>query len=356
MFTSNFINPNPQENRMETQNKHWLPILLLILLIALAGWYYTQNPPAIPTAQEQPVTVLELTGPITDPNAELSGLGWHGEILILLPQYPDRFDEGDGALFALSKTDILHALDSSPQTPLEPALVSLTAPGLKETIPNFQGYEAIVFNGNQVFLTIEAGEGTDMQGYLVSGTISEDSSQITLDTSKVVEIPVGFPSDNHTDEAILIIENSVLTFFEINGADYNPTPAAHVFDFDLNPQGTIAFPNLEYRLTDAAADGENFWVINYFFPGDTDIAPSIDPLAETFGEGPTHAQQDQVERLVQMTYSPNGITFANSAPIQLTLDGNVARNLEGLVLLDTNGFLLVTDKFPSTMLMFVEMP
>lgn len=339
---------------MKNRNKHWLPIVLLILLIALAGWYYSQNPPVVASTPEQPVSILELAGPISVPEAELSGLAWHGKTLILLPQYPERFGKGDGALFALSKIDIQAALKFP--TPLGPKMVVLNAPGLKESIPNFQGYESIAFHGNQVFLTIEAGEGTDMHGYIVSGEISADSSEITLDTSNVVEIPMAFPSDNHTDEAILIMGDSVLTFFEINGADLNPSPTAHVFNLDLNPQGTISFPNLEYRLTDAAADGNTFWVINYFFPGDTDIAPSVDPLAETYGEGPTHAQQDQVERLVEMKYSPNGITFANSAPIQLTLDGDTARNLEGLVLLDGQGFLLVTDKFPSTLLMFVKKP
>lgn len=340
---------------MESQNKHWTPIFLLILLIAASAWYYSQNPPVAASATEQPVTVLELTGPIAVPEAELSGLAWHGETLILLPQYPERFGDGDGALFALSEIDIQAALRA--QTPLEPKPIILNAPGLKESIPNFQGYESIVFNGDQVFLTIEAGEGTDMHGYIVSGEISADESEIALDTSKVVEIPMSFPSDNHTDEAIIIEKDYVLTFFEINGADLNPAPVAHAFDFDLNPQGTVSIPNLEYRLTDAAAgSGNDFWVINYFFPGDTDLKPNVDPIAQKYGEGPTHAQQDQVERLVKMTYTPNGIILADDAPIQLTLDGDNARNLEGLVMLNEQGFLLVTDKFPSTLLMFVQKP
>jgi hypothetical protein len=340
---------------METQNKHWTPIFLLILLIAASAWFYSQNPPVSASTTEQPVTNLELTGPIAVPEAELSGLAWHGETLILLPQYPERFGEGDGALFALSETDIQASLKAD--IPLEPKPIILNAPGLKESIPNFQGYESIVFHGDQVFLTIEAGEGTDMHGYIVSGEISADESQITLDTSNVVEIPVAFPSDNHTDEAIIIEKDLVLTFFEINGAGLNSAPVAHAFDFELNLQGTVSFPNLEYRLTDAAADsGNDFWVINYFFPGDTDLTPSVDPLAQKYGEGPTHAQQDQVERLVKMTYTPNGIILADAAPIQLTLDGDNARNLEGLVVLEDQGFLLVTDKFPSTLLMFVQKP
>lgn len=338
----------PQHNRL------MLSITALIVLIVLAGWFYAQNGSRT-FAQEQEVINLELTGPITDPNAELSGLGWYGDTLILLPQYPERFADGDGALFAIPKADILAALDPAHQTPLEPTLVHLTAPGLKESIPNFQGFEAIGFHDDQVFLTIEAGEGTDMHGYLVSGTIDADLSEIVLDTSNVVEIPMAFPSDNHSDEALIVTNDAVLTFFEINGADLNPSPAAHVFDFDLNPQGTISIPNLEYRLTDAALDGDSVWVINYFFPGDTDLTPKTDPLAEKYGEGKTHAAQDQVERLVELNYSTNGITLAGSAPIQLTLDGDNARNLEGIVVLDNQGFLLVTDKFPSTMLVFVEM-
>lgn len=340
---------------MKTRHNHWTPIFLLILLIVLSGWYYSQNLPVAASATEQPVTILELTGPIISPDAELSGLGWHGETLMLLPQYPERFGEGDGALFALSKADILAALDGD--TPLQPALVMLNAPGLKESISNFQGYESIVFNGDQVFLTIEAGEGTDMRGYLVSGEISADASEITLDPSNVVEIPMAFPFDNHTDEAIIIQKGFVLTFFEINGAGLNSAPVAHAFDLDLNPQGTVSIPNLEYRLTDAApGSGNDFWVINYFFPGDTDLTPNVDPLAQKYGEGPTHAQQDQVERLVKMTYTSNGIILADNAPVQLTLDDDIARNIEGLVLLDEKGFLLVTDKFPSTLLMFVPKP
>ena len=335
-------------------NRLALSIIVLILLIALAGWFYAQNQSRM-FAQEQDVITLELTGPISDPDAELSGLAWYGDTLILLPQYPERFADGDGALFALPKADILAALDDTHQTPLEPATIHLTAPGLKESIPNFQGFEAIGFHGDQVFLTIEAGEGTDMHGYLVSGMIATDLSEIALDTSNVVEIPMALLSDNHSDEALIITDDSVLTFFEINGADLNLSPAAHAFDFDLNPQGTISIPNLEYRLTDAALDSDKLWVINYFFPGDTDLTPKTDPLVEKYGEGKTHAAQDQVERLVELNYSPDGISLTDTAPIQLTLDGDNSRNLEGLVLLEERGFLLVTDKFPSTMLIFVEM-
>ena len=344
---------------METQNDRWTPILLIFIFIAIAGLAYLQDssPTASTTAQEQAVTVLELSGPITSPRAELSGMGWHDDMLILLPQYPERFGDGDGALFALSKADILAALDGTRQTPLEPTLIPLVAPGMEDLLKFFRGYKSIAFYDDQVFLTAESQQGTKTHGFLVSGKIAPDSSQITLSTDKVAYIPITFPFAKRSDEAILIKGNSIFTFFEVNGSGLNPLPLAHVFDLNLNPQGIISFPSIEFRVTDAAADlGDNFWVINSFFPKDSDLATTNDPLSQKYGKGPTHAKYNEVERLVELTYSPQGITLKDTAPIQLTIDGNNSRNLEGLALLDDKGFLLVTNKYPASMLLFVKMP
>lgn len=336
-------------------NNLWIPVTLLIVLIVVAGFVYANQPTG--GAPEQTVTYLSLEGPAANQNAELSGLAWYGETLILLPQYPERFGEGDGMLFALPKAEILSALQAPDTISLAPAPLALIAPGLKESIPNFQGYEAIGFHENQAFLIIEAGEGSDMHGYIVSGVISPDLSKIELHPSNVVEIPLPIQSENHSDEALVVLDDKVLTFYEVNGASLNPQPAAQVFDFALQAQGTISMPHLEYRLTDAALDNAgHIWVINYFFPGDTDLTPKSDPLAELYGSGQSHLQYDQVERLVKFDYSEAGITLADSAPIQLELKSKDANNWEGLVLLDGRGFLLVTDKFPSTLLGFVEMP
>ncbi|MFZ5911447.1 MAG: hypothetical protein ACOYYU_15655 [Chloroflexota bacterium] len=341
---------------MLSQSNHlWIPVTLLILLIVVAGFVYANRPTGgIP---EQTVAYLSLEGPVANPDAELSGLAWYGETLILLPQYPERFGEGDGVLFALPKADVLSALDATHTVSLDPAPVALIAPGLKESIPNFQGYEAIGFHEDQVFLTVEAGEGLDMHGYIVSGAISPDLGKIELDTSNVVEIPLPIQSENHSDEALVVLDDKVLTFYEVNGANLNPQPAARVFDFDLQAQGIISMPHLEYRLTDAALDDSgHIWVINYFFPGDTGLTPKSDPLAESYGKGQSHLQYDQVERLVAFDYSDKSITLVESAPIQLALESEDANNWEGLVALDGRGFLLVTDKFPSTLLGFVEIP
>jgi hypothetical protein len=296
---------------------------------------------------------------LADRNAEVSGLAWYGDYLVIMPQYPNFSSDyqGNGFLYVLPKADILEFLDGKNSAPLEPLAIPLNDAILAERIEDYQGFEAIAFSGERVFLTIEAGAGADMRGYLVSGTIKSDLSAITLDVEHIVENPLQDQQDNKSDEAILVVGDRLLTFYEVNGAGVNSQPVAHVFDFDLNSLGTISFPNIEYRVTDASpAGGTDFWVINYFFPGDEDLRPAVDPLAGKFGLGPTHSQNETVERLVEMRYSASGITLTDAPPIQLTLVVDVSRNWEGLVLLDDRGFLLMTDKFPETILGFVPMP
>jgi hypothetical protein len=57
---------------------------------------------------------------------------------------------------------------------------------------------------------------------------------------------------------------------------------------------------------------------------------------------------------VEFRYTNAQISSTSRAPIQLELreDGR-ARNWEGLVRLDQRGFLLMTDKYPETILGFV---
>jgi hypothetical protein len=100
-----------------------------------------------------------------------------------------------------------------------------------------------------------------------------------------------------------------------------------------------------------------FWVMNYNFPGtQKHYQPAPDPFMARYGTGPTHAQKPQVERLIELQVTAAGIVLTERPPLQLQLANEAARNWEGLVRLDDRGFLLVTDKFPGTLLGFVPMP
>ena len=339
--------------------------LLVVLLLAGGGTIFvltrpTPSPPAhaADTVPEQAVIRIPLTGPVAQPNAEISGMAWYGDAesefqLILLPQYPSRLGN---ALFALPQTAILAYLDGTGAAALEPQSIALDDAGIAKQIDLFQGYEAIAFSGERVFLTIEAGRGAAMMGYLVAGTLAPDLSTLALDAGRITPIAPQSALDNTTDEALLIVGDVLVTLYEENGIDVNPSPVAHRFDFELNALDSVPFPNIEYRITDAAdLESEGyFWAMNYFFPGDKAQAPE-DPLIAIYGQGQTHSQNAWVERLLLFQYAESGITLVDQAPIPLELSDE-ARNWEGVVKLDERGFLLVTDKHPETILGFVKQP
>lgn len=318
---------------------------------------------------EHPVVTIPLTGSLALPEAELSGLAWYNDYLVLLPQYPNFATDyqGEGVLYLLPKAEILAYLDGTTSGPLQPQTLPFVAPGLAEAVAGFEGYEAIVFADDQAYLTIEAAPGepdaagtSGMRGYLARGVMRPDLGGLVIETTsleRLAELAPQSASANKSDEAILVENDRVVTIHEVNGDGLNPSPQAHVFDLALTPQSPIPFPNVEYRMTDASQPGfgEFFWAINSFFPGDEDLLPSFDPLTELHGAGPTHRQFAHVERLVEFRYVDVGIVRTSRPPVQLELTEE-PRNWEGLVRLDDRGFLLATDTFPRTILGFVAVP
>lgn len=340
-----------------------MPRALAALALALAAC--AAAPPAatprLPTrATERPVRALALAAPLDSPRAELSGLAWHGEDLILLPQYPDRF----GGLFALPRAEIEAVLDGRAAGPLVPRRVPLDEDGLAAAVPGFEGYESIAFLGDRMFLTIEAhrflpGLGA-MTGWMVSGRF--DGERARLDAASRIEIPAQAGLDNTADEAMTVADGRLITFYEANGATVNPTAVAHVFDPGppLRPAGALTMTALEYRLTDATpADAiGRFWAINYLYPGDRGkLRPAADLFLGGEGPGEAHSRCPQVERLVRLRVADGRVVPAGDPPIQLSLlDCATARNWEGLAELPGRGFLLATDQYPATVLGFVADP
>ncbi len=332
---------------------HFILLCWLLITACRGPATATTLPPSPPTRANTPlptettVMLIPLTGPIGKPEAEISGLAWYSDTLILLPQYPARFGAGDGVLFAIPRQEIAAYLRGETTQPIQPAEIPLVAPGAAK-IAGFEGFEAIAFSEERVYLTIEANLGK-MVAYLVSGKIAPDLSQITLNSEPRARLAAQTGIANLSDEAILIAGESVITFYEANGAALNPQPTAHQFDLALTPQGSLPFPNLEYRLTDATAlDATGrFWVINYFYPGDSHLRPKTDPPA------------GGVERLLEYQFSANGLTRTDTPPLNLTLAAE-ARNWEGIVRFEADGlapgFLLATDKFPATLLGYANFP
>ena len=336
--------------------------------------------PAYPPEAE--LIEIPLSGPIASRSSEISSMAWYGDHLILMPQDPDFFSQEAPVFFALPEEDIVDVIDqlaaSGMPEPLEPLQIPLPKADLDELrdkIVDFDGFEAIAFDGNNIYLTIEAEPPTGREGWLVSGMIAPDLSGIDLDTERIdwIEPQAGF--GQWSDETIVSSGDGLFTLYEVNGQlgeARNPGPHATVFNLDLNHQGEIPFPHIEYRVTDATAlDEENrFWVINYLFPPEqiNPLTPDTQFTDRGCPWGRSHAALPQVERLVEFQYTPEGIMLIDdSCPIQIELlyrpefynveEGPPAddpRNWEGLVRLDDRGFLIISDEHPLTIFGFIE--
>ena len=307
--------------------------------------------------KEQVVTIIPLSGDLLDKKAEVSGLAWYKDTLIVMPQYPSWKSSGDGRLFAIPKAEIIAFLDGRAKT-ISQKEIPFFASGITQKVKCYQGFEAISFKEDRVYMTIEAEPG-GMMGYLVSGTIKPDLSEIRLDANILIEMKPQADVSNASNESLMLMNDRLISFYEGNGAKLNPKSVGYAFALPtLEVMPPIPFPNIEYRITDAtAADADGkFWAINYFFPSEsTKYKTGEDALAKKFGKGATHAKQLHVERLVEFQYAAGGITLTNTPPIQLQLE-NDARNWEGLVRLEGWGFLIATDEHPKTVLGFVPLP
>ncbi|MGD2091482.1 MAG: hypothetical protein PVH61_35240 [Candidatus Aminicenantes bacterium] len=345
--------------------------LLIFWILLLFNFTACQEVP-----KEKPVIEIDVKFPGTAESPEMSGMAWYKDYLIILPQYPHLFkSDYQGKLFAVPKAQILSYLDEKMNKKTNPPAIEPQAiefifdKKLFNQIEDFEGFEAIGFWDDRVFITIEASPPRQMMGYLTSGQITTGANnQMTIAIKgKIIKIQPQACISNAAYESLVVTKETVMVFFEGNGVNVNASPLAHVYNHDLEFVHAIAFPPIEYRITDATGLDTNnrFWCINYFWPDAKDknsYLPAEDPIAKTYGEGKTHKKAEIVERLVEFEYiEPNNnkyakIVLVDSPPIQMELLGsaqNDARNWEGLVRLDNRGFLLITDEHPKTMLGFI---
>ena len=230
-----------------------------------------------------------------------------------------------------------------------PNEIKWNSSGVDKHICGFEGFESIVFNNDTVYVTIEAERRKRNHGFIAYGIINKNEIKINRKSLKKIKTPVTLR--NMTFETILMNNNSIITIYEVNSAKVNEKPIYYQFDKDLKTDITKPFPFTEYRITDATeVDNEGkFWVTNYFWPGDFKV------LKPDLGYTITSKKNIKpVERLLEFRMVEVIIVRTETAPINIKLsEFGDARNWEGIVRLDEKGFLIVTDKFPGTILAFV---
>ena len=303
--------------------------------------------PLIVFSQAVDPIYITLNGNITNPDQEISGLAWHNDNLILLPQYPSK------KIYSIPKQKIVDFLDSS-LTTIFPNEINWKLSNLEKEIKGFEGYESIVFNDDTFYVTIEAERHKVNSGFIAYGIIDDNKNEIIINYKSLKKIETPVTLRNMTYETILLYNDSVITIYEVNSINVNQSPVYHQFDKKLNFHMIKPFPFIEYRITDATEiDSEGkFWVTNYFWPGDYNlIKPDLSYAIIT------KKDIKPVERLLEFQFVDEGIKRTETEPINIKLsEFGDSRNWEGIVRLDDRGFLIVTDKFPGTILAFIPMP
>ena len=175
--------------------------ILLLGFLASCGGPPRQTSEATtdPLTTEQTVHEIKLSGAISNRDAEISGLAWHGEDLILLPQRPERFSSaGNGLVFSLAKTELLRYLETNPPEPLVPRAIILEMDF--EEPAGFQGFEAIAVRGDTAYVAGEVKGEFGMTAFVLIGVFTEEGDTLRL-SSKVTPISVPIDRDNMGYEA-----------------------------------------------------------------------------------------------------------------------------------------------------------
>jgi len=301
--------------------------------------------------EEAKIQEIKLSGLITDKKQEISGMDWYQDRLFLLPENMGGF------LFSISKGEILNAINSDKELPITPKKTRFKTPDYSSLINGFDGFEAIAFNGNKVYLSIESEHKGEMVSYLVWGKIDSKSLEVVINERDIQTIKTPIQLNNISFESLLINDKDIVMIYEANGSNLRENATQAVFSHERNNISQINFPNIEYRITDATRidnDGR-FWAINYFWPGDKKLLnPGKDNILNRVKQGSTHFKSNQIERLVEFQMSTDKISISDTKPIQLFLESDASRNWEALARFDDKGLLIATDKHPKMILGYVQ--
>jgi hypothetical protein len=320
-------------------------------------------------------TEIKLPPDISSVQEEYSGLALYHNRLYLLPQYgsnPDKSLQGAFFLYSLH-LDSLHRVLKGKGAPPELTHYRKLRVRNLEQLPaaiqkEYEGFEALVIVGNQVFLTMETVDSS-LNCYLLAGRLDTARSEVVIDTARVRSLPRFSFVHNAGFEALTFLpaQNKLLALDEFNASGYGSK--GYLLDTALTgaPQ-IVDVPTLYFRLTDIAAADSSVYALNYYWNGDyTYYLKNCMVGGEEKAVAATPDIQEQVRAQAGYLSDPNTcytrIVKLGPGPtphweqvkkLETACSGN---NWEGLVVLES-GFLLISDanrsKRLKTTLVFIE--
>ena len=305
-----------------------MKIIIFVLLLALL-FACTENHHASRKAE---LKMINLSQKFSNKKLEISGMDWYGDSLFFLNQIPSKFNN---SIYFTTRQEIQASISNQDSLFFNTFLFSQE--GVAEKIGKIPDYEAIAFNGDSVYLLIEV--ENPMRSFIIQGVI--DSIGLALLPESLTEIPIQKGLYEIACEALFIKGDRIYVFYEANGANINNNPKVFCFDLSLNRMESLAFENIEYRITDATriqADN-SIWVINHFWTGEMDL---LKPAEERLVPSTFENNKDGVNRLIQLELKGDRIIIKDDHPLMLPPK---FWNWEALTLFDKNTFLIVNDEY-----------
>jgi hypothetical protein len=318
-----------------------------------------------PEAQE-----IRFKKPFDDPYDEISGMAWHGDNLIILPQWKEYQNKETKKMkkknemkyvYSVKRKDIESflkiTLDSEKKKPVEYACVPLDDSAIVSKYKthgiDYDGFEAIVFNGDNVFLLVELkGDKEGGKGsVLIQGIWDKSSGRdvIKILSDPFVRIPPqAIKRRNLQYETLVSLDDEILILHEANGESFNrarredvgSNPYAYAFkrrSGNLSDSSILITPT-DYRLTDATSidNTDEFWITNFNYNGE--LAPPND-------------DKGVVAQLIPFKYDRNRTMIESDIKraISVSWGEEEQYNWEGIVRLrgaNIDGFLVMNDGNP----------
>ena len=295
------------------------------------------------------LSAIQLTGDLKERTLESSSLSWYNDNLIILPQFPHKWDsQFDGALFFIPKSKIESYLKGVDRTPIQGEKIQFVAKGLDDIGKSKgSGYEAITFVEDTVFVSIESINKAKSTSYVVRGVIDFDNKKVILDATTKHEVKSQTDIYNMGEETIFSYKMHIYTIHEANGINVNKRPYITQLTTNLKDEKKIKFQNVDYRITDATKVDSTgkFFVMNYYYPGEYGkLKPQLSKEKKEFA----------VEKIIELQVLEDSIIRTIKAPLIISEQKSKSGyNWEGIVKFK-DGFLIMTDMFPQTTLAYVK--
>lgn len=315
-------------------------ICITILAVILYSCCYAQT-------QTIHGTEIPLCCGLDSSQYEYSGLAkWKNKVL-LIPQYPDKWEN---ALFAVDSIDIDKAITRTPAngTPYTRITISNLDDVRKQMKGTYQGFEGAVVIGNAIFFTLEFSEQTC---YLLKGYIRELNGKTSIELQKpyaIEKLKDAYVNAGYESIGYLPGSKTLSVFFEKNSDTKQSSVLLVDTSFKKPPQQISFQQPMFFRLTDVAASGRNSFIgINHYYNDyhrrqkEYNYYVGSDNLeqaaAQMNGASPADSNYTAI---VQLTQKSNRIEWTTKKFISFGDE-----NWEGIVLFK-KGFLMVVDEYP----------